>query len=649
MRLLFITALLLSSVSICAQDYTVSDRKAIKYYEVALQSYNQKDHDAALRKLEDAIAIEPDFVEAHLLSFETHIEKKDYDRAEESLIQALTINPDFYKNGHYYYAEFKLTKGDYTTAKVAYEKFISYRQVNPNLLEDAERKLANCKFAISAMENPVPFNPQNMGPEVNSEWPEYFPSFTADGKTLIMTRRIPDGVNRLGQEDFFSSAKQGEHWLKMNPMDAINTPANEGAPFISPDGQLFFFVSCATNDANEYPAGRKGMGSCDIFYSYKTGDEQWSRPENLGPSVNSYHWESQPSFSSDGRTLYFVRGKKIRGGSAKNQDIWVSRLDDFGTWTKAEKLSDVINTPKHESSVLIHPDDQTLYFTSDGHPGMGGEDLYMSRRQNHGSWGTPVNLGYPINTSGNESSITVMANGKIALFASDREGGYGDLDLYSFELAEGFRPMRVTYLEGTVVDKGTGAPLPARFELIDLSTEQVVVESFANASDGSFLVSLPEGRDYALNVTQKGYLFHSENFSLAESTSNEPQHKRVELAPIKAGESVVLRNVFFETGSFDLSPTSRAELNKLVSFLNKNYRMRIELGGHTDNVGKADANKTLSQKRADAVRTFLIEKGIPEERLTTKGYGTEKPLASNDSEEGRAQNRRTEFTVLSNE
>ncbi len=278
---------------------------------------------------------------------------------------------------------------------------------------------------------------------------------------------------------------------------------------------------------------------------------------------------------------------------------------------------------------------------------MGGEDIFMSRRQKDGSWGTPVNLGYPINTAGNESSITVMANGEIALFASDREGGYGDLDLYSFELAEGFRPMRVTYLEGTVVDKETRSPLPARFELIDLSNEQVVVESFANGSDGSFLVSLPEGRDYALNVTQKGYLFHSENFSLAESSSNEPHKKRVELAPIKAGESVVLRNVFFETGSFDLSARSQAELNKLVSFLNKNYRMRIELGGHTDNVGAEAANKTLSQKRAEAVRSFLIAKGIPGERLTTKGYGTDMPVASNDSEEGRAQNRRTEFTVLS--
>jgi outer membrane protein OmpA-like peptidoglycan-associated protein len=325
----------------------------------------------------------------------------------------------------------------------------------------------------------------------------------------------------------------------------------------------------------------------------------------------------------------------------------MSTLDDFGAWTKAERISEVINTPLKESSVLIHPDGQTLYFTSNGHPGMGGEDVYLSRKQKDGSWGTPVNLGYPINTHRNENSITVSASGDVAYFASNREGGYGGLDLYSFELAEGYRPMKVSYMEGTVVDRETGRPLSAQFELIDLETEEVIVESFSNGQDGTFLVSLPEGRDYALNVEQKGYLFFSDNFSLAESSSNEPYKKRIELSPIREGESVVLKNVFFSSNSYELSNRSRAELNTLVSFLNKNYRLQVEIGGHTDNVGKEASNKALSLNRAKAVQDFLVTAGIPLERLISKGYGASIPLADNDSEEGRAQNRRTEFKVLS--
>ncbi|NNK80759.1 MAG: OmpA family protein, partial [Flavobacteriales bacterium] len=635
---LFFSSIFLSSFG--QEDYSVDDKKAIKYYEVALQSYNMKSLDAALDKLNSAIEREPDFIEAFLLSFEIYIEKGEYGAAEKSLLKALTIDADFFPNGHFFFAELKYKNGDYKTAKVAYEKFLTFRRTNPNMQDEATRKLTNCDFALSAMEDPVPFEPVNLGEGVNSEHSEYFASLTTDDKNIYFTRRLPTNIKNGEQEDFYRSSFNGD-WQKAEEVFGINTPLNEGAPFISPDGSLFFFVACADN-TGEYGPDRNGYGSCDIFYSTRIG-ETWSKPNNIGSSINTVHWETQPSFSSDGRTLYFIRGLKLRDGTISKEDIWTSTLDDFGAWSKAVKVSDVINTPQEESSVLIHPDSQTLYFTSNGHPGMGGEDIFLSRKQKDGTWGTPVNLGYPINTYRNENSITVSANGRLAYFASNREGGYGGLDLYSFELAEGYRPMKVSYMEGKVIDKDNGRPLGAHFELIDLETEEVVVESFSNGKDGTFLVSIPEGRDYALNVEHRGYLFYSENFSLAESSSNEPYKKRIELSPIKKGESVVLRNVFYATNSFELNPKSRAELNTLISFLNKNYRLKVEISGHTDNVGSALANKTLSDNRASAVRDYLIKEGIPKARLLSKGYGAEKPIAENDTEEGRAQNRRTEF------
>ncbi len=631
------------SLSFLAQDYSVEDRKAIKCYEVALQSFNYKDHAQTLMKINDAIAREPDFIEAYLLKFETEIETKDLAAAEQSMVKALSIDPDYFPNGHFFYGDLKYRKGDYATAKVAYKKFLTYNRTNPNLQEEAERKLANCNFAIEATANPVPFDPQNLGESVNSEWPEYFPSLTTDDKTLLFTRRLMDARIKKEQEDFYIAQKEDE-WLPALPVVDINTVFNEGAPSISPDGQILIFTACE-DMTGSFGEGRKGIGSCDLFFSSKQG-VHWSPPVNMGANINSSHWETQPSFSSDGKTLYFVRGLKTRSG-IRNQDIWMSTLNDFGEWTKAEKLSDDINTPFHESSVLVHPDGQTLYFTSEGHVGMGGQDIFLSRRQADGEWGAPVNLGYPINTFKNENSILVSADGVLAYFASDREGGYGDLDLYSFELSEGYRPMRVTYMEGTVVDRENGTPIGARFELIDLETEEVVVESYSNPGDGTFLVSLPEGRDYALNVEKKGYLFFSENFSLATSSSEEPYKKKIELAPIKTGESVVLKNVFFPSNSYELSPLSKAELNTLVSFLNKNYRLKVEIGGHTDNVGKEVSNKALSLNRAEAVKEYLVKEGIPAERLISKGYGASVPISSNDTEEGKAQNRRTEFKVLS--
>jgi outer membrane protein OmpA-like peptidoglycan-associated protein len=328
--------------------------------------------------------------------------------------------------------------------------------------------------------------------------------------------------------------------------------------------------------------------------------------------------------------------------------IFESTLSDSGYWSVPVKLSDTINTQGKEECPFIAPDNQTLYFCSDGHPGFGGTDIFMSRRLPNGRWGTPVNLGSPINTSKNETGISIDPNGKLAYFSSDRAGGYGGMDIYSFVLPDSMRPQQVTYMKGKVYDVNTSQPLIAYFTLIDLETGKVISESTSRPVDGTFLVCLPINKNYALNVSRKGYLFYSDNFSLKDvkATYDHPFLKNVPLQPIDTGATIVLNNIFFPTNKYDLKPESEVELAKLISFLKSNPTIKIQLSGHTDNQGTPQSNIILSENRAKAVYNYLIAHTIDAARLTYKGYGQTRPVATNDTPEGRQLNRRTEMKII---
>lgn len=624
-------------------QYSTSDKKAIKSYEAGQALYDGFQLNDAIQMLNEAASKDPQFIEPHILLAQVYADLGQIPNAITELEVAVKIDPKFFPNNHYFLAELHMFEGNYTEAQQSFLNYQSFGLKNPELETRTNLGLASCEFAIEALKHPVDFDPINLGKGVNSPAAEYYPCITGDSQTLLFTRLVKDSNSFDGkQEDFYTSSYVDKAWNSAVPVSEINTHQNEGAPTLSPDGQVLIFTACELN--GDWGPGRQGLGSCDLFFSQKSGN-RWSSPMNLGEKVNSYYWDSQPSFASDGRTLYFVRGRRGRNGY-EDQDIWVSKLDTQGSWGKPEKLKGFVNTAQNEESVLIHPDGRTLYFSSNGHPGMGGLDIFVSRLQADGSWGKPENLGYPINTNSDENSLLVAADGKLAFFASDREGGYGDLDLYSFVLPEAARPIPVTYAKGEVFDKLSFKQLEARFELIDLETGELVVESYSDATTGEFLVTLPVNRDYALNVSRPNYLFYSENFSLKGVKEGEPFFLKVPLQKIQAGSSVVLNNVFFDTDKFELKPQSRIELMKLVEFMEVNPRIRIELGGHTDNVGSDDANLALSQKRAASVVEFLVQNGVAADRLSSKGYGESKPLADNSTEAGRAQNRRTEFKVL---
>jgi outer membrane protein OmpA-like peptidoglycan-associated protein len=623
------------------RELTTSSNRARRAFEDGVQKYNMRDINSAAENFRDAVRIDPEFIEAYIVMGEMFQSAERFSEAVEAYQMAININPDFYPSVLYQYAESALAIGKYAEAGDKLRMFLEYDPIPGNARQRATELLARSEFGLKAMANPVPFEPENLGAAINSLHDEYAPTLTADEQTLIFTRKKPredKNYLHLGREyeDFYVSYRKNGEWTPaVNLGPPINTQFNEGAQSISADGMHLYFTACNRPD---------GMGSCDIYYARRVGDE-WSRPVNLGPPVNTSSWDSQPSISPDGRTLFFVSNRR---GNYGRMDIWMSVRNNEGKWSEPQNLGPAINTSGREMSPFIHPDNRTLFFASDGHPGMGGMDLFYTVKGEDGNWQEPVNLGYPINTYADEISLVVGASGKEAYFASEQPGGEGGSDLYFFELYEEARPQMVTYMKGFVFDAQTNRRLRAAFELIDLQSEEILVQSHSSEITGEFLIPIPVGRNLALNVWRDGYLFFSENFSFEDvRTGVDPHLYDIPLQPIREGESVVLRNVFFRFDSHELLPESLVELSRLLRFMQQNPNINIEISGHTDSTGSFSYNKTLSENRALSVYNYLVEEGIDKARLSYAGYADTKPVASNETEEGRAKNRRTEFRVTS--
>ncbi len=635
--------LLLTGAALFSQGLvklSTTNRKAKKYYQKAEYYLQKRDTDGALKSLQEALSLDSNFLEAHLLIGEVYENTHRDTLALFHYEKMMAIDSSFYPFNYYYAGNLAFSMAKYRKALKYFNIYLKTKGKRLKNQQDAIKKIADCEFAIQALAHPVNFVPVNMGPNINSVYDEYFPTITEDDSVFLFTRTIPDRMAFKGkQEDFFVSYRQDSTWSMSRNIGApINTTFNEGAPALSQDGHLLFFTACET--PRGYGENRKGMGRCDIFVSVKNGKE-WGMPVNLGAPVNSKAWESQPSFSSDGKSLYFVSNRN--GG----YDIFVSHRQEDGQWSEPQALDENINTSGRESSVFIHPDNQTLYFASDGWPGMGGMDLFMSRRDSLGNWQPPVNLGYPINTHNDENSILIGPRGRFAYFASDRKEGMGGLDIYQFKLPDKLRPERVNYLKGWVYDKNTKQPLSARIELIDKHSGKTIAASFTDPQTGTFLTNVLLNHDYILHVWAKGYLFYSDHFKTnAEGVGERPLRRDIPMTPLKIGEKVVLKNIFFDTDKSTLKETSRIELDKLVYLLQQNPGIHIQIGGYTDNTGSPEYNIRLSEKRAQAVYQYLLQHGIDASQLSYKGYGLSHPVASNDTEEGRRQNRRTEIMIV---
>lgn len=657
-----------ASCSVAQYQYSTKSKKAIEFFEEGMKVSSTRrldngamNYQGGIDLMLKAIEKDPSFWEAHLFCAELYLDYGKYPESIKEFEAAIAINPNHSVNGSTFFslANAQQLNGDYDAAIKNYDYYVINRNANPDLVNQAYKMRDNCVFARDAIKNPLPFTPINMGAGINTADPEYYPTITVDGKTILFTRRIDDARVPLykEQEDFYvSQLSSGNIWSMAVPMPAnVNTMLNEGAPTISADGRSLIFVACSDQSGDDnYGEGRSGKGSCDLFVTKKLGS-QWTNPVNLPGNVNSFSWESQPSLSSDGKTLYFVRRVSKRG-EPNDYDIFVSKLGDDGNWGAPQRLPDIINTPFPEESVLIHPDGKTLYFASKGHKGMGGSDLFMSHLEANGTWTKPKNLGFPINTKADENSLMVSPDGEVGFFASNREKGFGDLDLYWFNMPEEMRPTKTLYFEGKVFDILTKKPLQGKFQLIDLKTGNVVIVSEADKVTGEFMVSLPVNCDYALNVSFPGYNFFSQNFNMMSPEGLEAVHMDVPMIPITNSAPTILKNVFFDIARATLRPESYVELNKLRDFLKTNPTLKIELGGHTDTRGDAAENQVLSENRAKAVYEYLIKEGIEATRLSFKGYGetvniyTDAQIAKmateKEKEAAHQENRRTEYKII---
>lgn len=599
--------------------------KAMAAYFKAKDFGSRTQWEEGIEELKQAIEIEPNYTQAKELLGEFYYALKKYDEAI-AVLEAAATAKDFSARATFLLSELYLKKNNGDKAKFYAELYLARTDKVPNAAGKAEQTVRSANFAIEAKKHPVPFHPKNLGANINTARLEYFPYMTPDGRLLSFTRL--DGR----EENLYVAQKADSGFAPAVSFGTtINTEENEGAESMNADGTLLFFTACNRMD---------GYGSCDIYFSQKLG-QNWTPPNGIGKPVNSGAWEAQPSFSSDGTTLYFASN---RAGGYGGKDIWVSYLDAQMKWIEPKNLGPNINTKYDDQCPFIHADNQTLYFTSNGWPGMGNGDIFVARKTDTG-WTQAVNIGYPINTENDDNGMTVSYDGKTAFLSSSREGGFGGLDIYSFELPENVQPKKITYIKAVVKDAVTKKLLNADYSIIDLESKQEIYKG--NTPTGSFFVSVELGKNDALQIQKEGYLFYSQNINLKEITTQaKPYEMEVLLVPIASNNKITLNNVFFDFDKSELQPESFVELDKLADLLKKNATVKIEIGGHTDNKGDTKYNQTLSQKRAESVVNYLVQKGIDKARLSAKGYGETQPVAPNDTEENKAKNRRTEVKVL---
>jgi len=624
---------LISLLSVNAQSYDPAkvNKKAATLYSQAIEKAESGAYREAIELMDQALKLDKKFVDAYLSKAGLFGELKNYTLSIENYEKAFELDPVYSRDYKLPYAINLAGKGDFQKALAAVDDFVKDPTLSETSLKAAAYRRKSFAFAVE-MEKKFSgtnyvFAPRNMGNEINSAVSEYYPALTIDGKTLIYTRR----VNNFNEDFYVSEQKEGK-WSNSESLSGnINSDQNEGAQTISQDGQLLIFTGCNFPD---------GYGNCDLYFSIKTR-QGWSLPKNMGGLINTEFWESAPCLSPDKRDLYFA--SRVPGGMG-GIDIYVTHQQANGRWSEPENLGPEINTPGDETCPFIHADNQTLYFTSNYLQGYGGDDLFLARKQKNDKWSIPENLGFPINTIENEGSLIIAADGKTAYYASDRDDSKGGLDIYTFEMREEVRPLRTLWVQGKVYDIKTKEGMPSAVELVDLSTGKAL-SKVQTDEDGYYLVTLPLGTDYLFNVNRKGYLFYSGNFPFSQKTPDSTYQIDIPLQPIEMNANIVLKNIFFETNQYTLKAESTAELDILVQLLNENPALKIQINGHTDNIGKAADNVTLSNNRAKAVVAYLTSKGIAPARLTFKGFGATRPISDNSTEDGRAQNRRTELEV----
>jgi len=524
--------------------------------------------------------------------------------------------------------------------------------IDPKLLEHATRKIEECNFGDALVKKPVNVKLENLSEKINTEHQEYVPVINADESEMFFTSRRPGGIGgamdeSIGDhyEDIYFSEKEGDNWKEaVNLGEPVNSSRHDATVGLSVDGnQLFLYRDNERGIGNVFMTERKGL--------------TWTEPKELPSPINSKNKETSACFDHTGKVIYFVSN---RGGGEGGSDIYKATLGEDLKWGNVENLGPTINTQYDEDAIFMHADGKTLYFSSKGHNTMGGFDVFKSTLEK-GIWSKPENLGFPVNSPDDDVCFVVTANGEIGYYTSDKIQGKGKRDIYRITfldvIKENNRP-KLTLYKGVIKDDKTGEPLSATIEVYDNEKGELIGTYESNSATGKYMISLPSGHDYGINVVSEGYLFYSENFNLPATRVYQEVKKDIGLEKIEVGRKVVLNNIFYDYNAAELRSSSHNELNKVIKLLKKNPKLKMEMSAHTDARGGDSYNLKLSQKRAQSCVDYLVKNGIEKNRLIAKGYGEKTPIVPEADidkmvrevakEEAHQKNRRTEFKILEN-
>lgn len=634
---IFVTAFLFS-FQVLSQQSAKRDcpesqnKKTLKYFTEAKNYFKQRKYSEALSSVGKAIDEDPEFADAYLLQGNIALKKHDDPTMEQSFKKVMELCPGLDAEMYYQLGWFYFDLKKYKEAESTLNKFLEFDNVKEDQAKKAEGMLVKSKLIT----HPVPFDPKTLE-GVSTPDPEYLPYISPDNELAFFTRRFEmKDKNMLvpaSVEKFMFAIRTNGAFDKGSAMPLPfnqHNSNNEGGATITVDNRHLYF----TVNKN---------GNFDICGS-DFSDGYWGEIYHLGAEVNdTKQWDAQPSVTPDGSRIYFASARDPLTGL----DIFETSKNEDGRWSKAKKLPQPINTNGNEKSPFLHSDSKTLYFSSDSLPGMGGYDIFISKLGDDGKWSKPVNLGYPINTDADEVGFFVSTDGKTGYFASNKIQGSGGFDIYYFDLYPQVRPERVLLQKGNIRADGEEEHVSAVIEIKNTLTKQMTkVQVDSVTGNYAFVVNFQN--DLMLSVKKDGYAFESQYLSSKDTAHDRIVKQDITLKEIKVGGQYPINDILFATNSYDINDTIKTVLNDFTEFLNDNPKLHVDINGHTDDVGDLQANMILSENRAKTVYEYLISNGIQQSRLSYKGYGESKPVALNDTEAGKAKNRRTVFVVTSN-